>query len=55
MGEAWPNLQGYKREFFVANTINASFWDYLILADSLVALGVLPQSITELLGTILLG
>jgi hypothetical protein len=51
-GEVWPNLRGYKREFSVANTIHTSFWDYLILVDYLIALGVLPESIIELVGTI---
>jgi hypothetical protein len=51
-GELWPNLRGYKREFSVANTIHTSFWDYLVLADDLIALGVLPESITEMVGII---
>jgi hypothetical protein len=36
----------------VANTIHTSFSDYLVLADDLIALGVLPESITEMVGTI---
>jgi hypothetical protein len=51
-GELWPNLRGYKREFSVANTIHGSFWDYLVIADDLIELGVLPESITERVGTI---
>jgi hypothetical protein len=34
---------GYKREISIANTTHQSFWDYLVLGDDLIVLGILSQ------------